>query len=83
MASLFSFSVKQTNGSYKKYTGSIADKSDNYGNNVVIYEEQSKEQREAKEPKKYFGNGRVFWTDGKILITEKKEGKKDSPDLPF
>ena len=34
-----------------------------------MYEEQTKEQREAKAPKRvYIGNGKIFWTDGKYKL---------------
>lgn len=72
MSALFSFGIKQPNGSYKNYTGSVQDKTDQYGNNLAIYEEQTKAQREAKAPKKYIANGKVFWTDGSIQVAEKK-----------
>ena len=36
-------------------------------------EETTKEERELKTPKKYFGNGKVFWNDGKIMNAIKKE----------
>jgi hypothetical protein len=55
--------------------------------------EQSKEQREAKEPRTYLGNGKVVWTDGNIKPADKVEretaGSEQStagratPDLPF
>jgi hypothetical protein len=49
---------------------SISDAQDNYGNNASIYVQQSKEEREAKTPKKYVGNGKVQWTDGTINKAE-------------
>lgn len=72
MGALATISLKQNDGSYKKLTISISDTTDKYGNNISIYEEQSKEQREAKTPKSYVGNGKVFWTDNKITLAEKK-----------
>lgn len=72
MGALATISLKQSDGSYKKLTLSISDTTDKYGNNISIYEEQSKEQRDAKTPKSYVGNGRVFWCDGKISVAEKK-----------
>lgn len=91
MGTLASFSIKQQDNSYKKYTISISDKTDDYGNNVVVYEEQTEAQRKAEEKKTYLGNGRVFWTDGKISKAEFKERKSKEPaiasndesDLPF
>jgi hypothetical protein len=72
MGALATISIKQTDGSYKKLTLSISDTTDKYGNNISIYEEQTKEQRDAKEKKNYLGNGKVFWTDNKITLAEKK-----------
>ena len=44
-------------------TVSLNDSSDQYGNNVNSFVAQTKEQREAKKPKFYIGNGKVFWTN--------------------
>jgi hypothetical protein len=52
-------------------TITINDEVDKFGNNASIFESQSKEEREAKTPKNYLGNGKVIWT------SEKKN------DLPF
>jgi len=57
-----------------KFTASISDTSNQYGQNVSFFAEQTKEQRDAKVNKYYFGNGKVFWTDGKINV-----GTKDQP----
>ncbi len=72
MGALATISLKQSDGSYKKLTLSISDTTDKFGNNISIYEEQTKEQRDAKTPKSYVGNGKVFWTDNKITLAEKK-----------
>ncbi len=53
-----------------------------------MYEEQTKEQRQAGEKRKYIGNGKVFWTDGNITKAEAvaKETATTSAvdsDLPF
>lgn len=72
MGALATISIKQSDGSYKKLTLSISDTTDKYGNNISIYEDQTKEQRDAKEKKNYLGNGKVFWTDNKITLAEKK-----------
>lgn len=70
----------------------INDNSDNYGNNIQVTEPQSQEQRAAKEPKTFYGNGKVFWTDGKIEVAKKNEitnppasnaSMSDNDDLPF
>ena len=53
-------------------TVSVNDKTDNYGQNVSSYVSQTKEQREAKANRFYTGNGKVFWTDGRVV---KADGK--------
>lgn len=74
-------------------TVSISDETNQYGQNVSAYVSQTKEQREAKISKFYVGNGKVFWTDGKIATAEKRQENspvqyqprpEDSSDeLPF
>lgn len=88
MAILANFSTKQKDGSYKNYTISISDNVDKYGNNVVVYESQTKEQRDAKEKKTYLGNGKVVWTDGNVLVPEKQTknqvtNAEEDQSLPF
>lgn len=68
----------------------INDETNDYGQNVSSYVSQSKEDRDAKKPRFYVGNGKTFWTDGKISVAAKKDEKKDpaptvndEPDLPF
>jgi hypothetical protein len=48
-------------------TISISDEPNQYNQNVSSFVSQTKEQREAKANKFYIGNGRVVWTDGKIV----------------
>ena len=92
MGLLASFSIKQQDGSYKNYTIAVDDKTNEYGKNVSVYEEQTKEQREAKEKKKFLGSGKVFWTSGTVVVAEKKDaikkesvaiGDDSSSQLPF
>lgn len=54
-------------------TISTNDDSNQFGQNVSSYVSQTKEQREAKKDKFYVGNGKVFWTDGKVFVGVKKE----------
>jgi len=61
-------------------TISISDEVNTYGQNVSSYVSQTKEQREAKANKFYVGNGKVFWTDGKVVKPEK--GEKASAPAP-
>jgi hypothetical protein len=73
MATLITLSIKQDNGKFKNYTINVFDQTDQYGNNVAMYEEQTKEEREAKAKKKYLGNGRVVWTNGIVEVAPKKQ----------
>jgi|TARA_R110000803_G_scaffold59427_7_gene118015 hypothetical protein len=72
----------------------VNDETNQYGQNVSAANEQSKEQREAKEAKQYIGNGKVVWTsDGTIAAADKVERQteaseqslagRETPDLPF
>ena len=60
-----------------------------YGNNVAFMDSQTKEERDAKMPKNYLGNGKVLWTDGTVTLAEREEEKvlvpvdEQSGDLPF
>ena len=72
---------------YYNLTVSVQDES-RFGNNVSIYDSQTKEEREAKKMRNYLGNGRVIWTDGNVLVSEKTEEiskvtEKEKSDLPF
>lgn len=75
-------------------TLSINDDVNDYDQNISAYVSQSKEEREAKKQKFYIGNGKTFWTDGKITVAKKKEVHNAEPipagqvpdqedDLPF
>lgn len=73
-------------------TVSIGEESNQYGQNVSAYVAQTKEQRDEKKAKYYIGNGKVFWTDGKITLAVKKEAEvhaaeviqqEEKDDLPF
>jgi hypothetical protein len=74
---------------YYNFTISVSDET-RYGNNVAFMDSQTKEEREAKVPKNYLGNGKVVWTkDGTIKVAEREEEKlalatdEQSGDLPF
>ena len=77
MSALGTISIKQTDGTYKKYTVGINDTTNQYGNNIEVYEEQTKDEREAKTPKRYLANGKIFWTNGTIKVAEKVENKSN------
>lgn len=69
-------------------TISIDDKSNDYGQNVSAYLSQTQEQRTNKAKKTYVGNGKIFWTNGKITTAVKKQdvavdAEVVHDDLPF
>ena len=71
---------------YYNFTIGVNDESNQWGQNVSATDSQTKEEREAKKPKSYLGNGTVVWTDGTIKAVKKdslaeKELVEDS--LPF
>ena len=71
---------------YYNFTIGVNDESNQYGQNVSLTDSQTKEEREAKKPKTYLGNGNVVWTDGNIKVADKKvEATKElvTDDLPF
>jgi hypothetical protein len=58
---------------YYNFTISVNDESNQFGQNVSATDSQTKEEREAKKPKSYLGNGNVVWTDGNIKLADKKQ----------
>ena len=56
-----------------EFTISIADESNQYGQNVSGYVAQTKEERDAQKKRFFVGNGKTFWTDGKITIPAKQQ----------
>ena len=78
MATLISLSIdmekldksKIKNGRYLNLTVNLQDETGVYGHNASAYHEQTKEQREAGEKRKYVANGKVVWTDGKVVAAE-------------
>lgn len=46
---------------YVNITLGVNEKIDQYGNNVSIWVNQTKEQREAEEPRNYIGNGKIVF----------------------
>ena len=67
----------------------LNDETNQWGQNVAVTDSQSKEEREAKAPKTYIGNGKVVWTDGQATRAEQQEQDsapepaQESNDLPF
>ena len=61
----------------------VDDKNDKFGNNVSITLSQSKEERDAKAPKTYMGNGKVVWGVGKLDVSTNVGTNEDTSSLPF
>jgi hypothetical protein len=74
---------------YYNGTISVNDETNEWGQNVSIIDSQTKEERDAKKPKTYLGNGKVVWNDGKITNAVKTEKEQAAvavtaeDDLPF
>jgi len=71
---------------YYNFTIGVNDDSNQWGQNVSATDSQTKEERDAKKPKSYLGNGNVVWTDGNIKLADKKvevTAKEVESDLPF
>jgi hypothetical protein len=71
---------------YYNFTVSVNDEANQYGQNVSLTDSQTQEEREAKKPKVYLGNGNVVWTNGEIKTAPKKDkatAAEVGSDLPF
>jgi hypothetical protein len=74
---------------YYNFTVAINDDTNEWGQNVSLIDSQTKEERDAKKPKTYLGNGKVVWNDGKITNAVKTEKEQAAvavtaeDDLPF
>ena len=51
-------------GKYLPISITVNDEVDQFGNQGPVAVDQTKEEREAKEPKTYLGNVRVVWSNG-------------------
>ena len=79
-------------GKYLPITITLNDDLDQFGNQGPVCMDQSKEEREAKQPKVYLGNVKVVWTNGTFPDKIPYEGNgapqpkaqpKVEEDLPF
>ena len=78
--------VKGKKGVYYNFTISVNDETNQFGQNVSAFDSQTKEEREAKKPMQYIGNGKVVWTDGKSTKAQQEAQPQDNDnnvDLPF
>ncbi len=77
---------KGKSGRYYDVTITINDEADKFGNNVSVYDTQSKEDRENKAEKNYIGNGKTIWTSGKTPGVQSQPARgvpSFDNDLPF
>ena len=81
--------IKGKKGNYYNITLSVNDETSQFGDNVSVFDTQSKEERESKASRNYVGNGKVAWTDGSVVAAERQESQQkaqpvtDDVDLPF
>ena len=70
---------------YYNFTVGVNDEANQFGQNVSLTDSQTQEEREAKKPIVYLGNGNVVWTNGEIKTAPKKDKATASveSDLPF
>jgi hypothetical protein len=64
----------------------VDDKVGNYGHNVSVTVEQSKEERDSKQKKQYVGNGKVVYVRDGIKTAkdlEKESSQDDGDDIPW
>jgi hypothetical protein len=71
-------------GTYLALTVMVKDEKDQYGNDVSAALAQSKEEREAKTPSVFVGNGKVVW-EGQTTTkaAPKVAPAPDEDSLPF
>lgn len=84
--------LKKNEKNGKHYVSVVVDErkeTDKFGNTHTAYISQSKEQREAKQPKSYVGNGKEFKFNSSPptpeTTTKPQSNSNDAPvdDLPF
>ena len=56
-----------------KLTISLSDQTNNFGLNVRAYIAQTNEQRAAKKPLFYVGNGKTFWSKGETPCPQREQ----------
>ena len=71
---------KLKDGRYLNLDLSIRDELNQYGQNVSVYYNRSKEERHKEVPKEYLGNGKIVWTDGNIS-TGKQSSQTEMVDF--
>ena len=83
--------IQGKKGKYLPITITVNDEPDQFGNQGPVIVDQTKEEREAKEPKTYLGNVKVVWTNGDNVAAAPRGDAPQSQskvnvekeDLPF
>jgi|TARA_R100001463_G_scaffold29711_3_gene67601 hypothetical protein len=85
--------IEGKKGKYLPVTITINDDVDQFGQQGSLTVQQTKEQRENKEPKVYLGNINVVWTNGQNVEPAPRDNAQFAPaaakpepvadDLPF
>ena len=76
--------IKGKSATYIPLSIMVDDKQDKFGNSVSVQLQQSKEDREAKKPKVYLGNGKVVYVRGEVTVTKDLPAAgAESKDEPF
>lgn len=77
--------IKGKKGRYLPISVTMFDERDKFENDCSITLEQSKEDREAKKPRLYFGNGRVVFNSEQQASAPpySMQPKDESNELPF
>ena len=74
--------IKGKKGTYLSLNIAVNDEKDQFDNDCSVWENQSKEEREAKASKNYLGNGKVIWSNEEGAPVS--PGAEDIDDgLPF
>ena len=74
--------IKGKKGQYLPISISINDEVDQFGNQGPVTISQSKEERDAKTPKKYLGNVKVVWTNGLNVSAAPRDGQQAQAPAP-
>ena len=68
-------------GKYYPVTVVLNNEPGNYGDSGYIQTEQTKEERDAKQPKTFLGNVKVVWTDGQNVAVAARENIAETPTV--
>jgi hypothetical protein len=85
--------IKGKKGQYINVVVNVNNDTDKFGNQASVVVDQTKEERDAKAPKVYLGNGKIVWSDGQFADPAPREDNRGgnapvpqatvTDDLPF